>query len=101
MTDYTALPAAPAAVGTETSTPSPTPTDVLRPDLDPTDVTPGTIGFVMTFLLALAGVGVWFSMNRKIRRLGYEERAARDASGQSSDRPDDGPADPTDGPPRP
>lgn len=101
MTDFTALPAAPTAVGSETSTPSPSPTDVLRPDLDANDVTPGTVGFLVTFLVAVAAVGVWFSMNRKIRRLSYEERAARDGSAQPSDRPDEGPAGPTDVPPNP
>ena len=101
MTDFTSLPAAPTAVGSETSTPSPSPTDVLRPDLDANDVTPGTVGFLVTFLVAVAAVGVWFSMNRKIRRLSYEERAARDGSAQPSDRPDEGPAGPTDVPPNP
>ncbi|MGO1317415.1 MAG: hypothetical protein ACTMIR_10330 [Cellulomonadaceae bacterium] len=57
--------------------PSPSPTDVLRPDLNPYDVTPGLLGFLAAFFLALVGILGWFSMNRKVRRIAYDERAGK------------------------
>lgn len=44
---------------TSTTTPSP---DELRPGLDPTDISPGLIGFVVTFLVAAAAVLLFLSM---------------------------------------
>lgn len=68
--------------------PSPSPTDVLRPDLSPYDVTPGLIGFLTAFFLAVAGVGLWFGMNRKLRRIEYSRRAAEREAAEG--RPDGG-----------
>lgn len=66
------------------ATPTPTPT----PDIDPNLVTPGVVGFVVTFLLIVATIVLLISMNRRIRRvnnraaiaeqLDAEEAAARD-----------------------
>lgn len=79
-------PAASAWIGAVA--PSPSPTDVLRPDLSPYDVTPGLIGFLTAFFLAVAGVGLWFGMNRKLRRIEYSRRAAEREAAEAG--PDDG-----------
>ena len=56
--------------------------------VDPNIVTPGVIGFILTFLIAIAVVLLVIDMNRRIRRINYraqanerldaEEAAARD-----------------------
>lgn len=58
-----------------TVSPSPSPTDVLRGDLNEYDVTPGLIGFLAIFFIAVVCILGWFSMNRRVRRLRFEERA--------------------------
>ncbi|MGP7960348.1 hypothetical protein ACTVCO_06000 [Sanguibacter sp. A247] len=65
--------------------PSPSPTDVLRPGLDPYDVSPGLLGFLAIFAVAGVCIVGWLSLNRKVRRLRFEERAAGAAGA------DDGP----------
>lgn len=73
MTLSTTLAAAPLSF--ETVSPSPSPTDVLRGDLNAYDVTPGLIGFLAIFFIAVVCVLGWFSMNRRVRRLRFAERA--------------------------
>ena len=90
-----------------TTTPGPSPTDdVLRGDLNAYDVTPGLIGFLAIFAIAVVCVLGWFSMNRRVRRLRFAERALeRETAGgaagpRDAAQPDD--AEPSDGsaPPR-
>ena len=38
------------------ATPAPSPENTLRPGLDPSQVSPGLIGFLMTFVLTAAGM---------------------------------------------
>ncbi|NMR19841.1 hypothetical protein [Cellulomonas fimi] len=52
-----------------TATPSPTPEDGLRRDLDPQEVSPGLVGFVPVFLIALACIGLFLSLASKIRKV--------------------------------
>lgn len=59
----------------ETLTPSPSPSDVLRPGLDPYDVSPGLLGFLAIFAVASVCVLGWLSLNRKVRRMRFAERA--------------------------
>lgn len=66
------------------ATPSPSPS----PAFDPTTVTPGWVGFVITFAVALLTVVLILDMNRRVRRVRYrsevtemldaEDAAARD-----------------------
>lgn len=63
-------------------TPSPTPS----PGFDPTTVTPGWVGFVITFGIALLTVLLIVDMTRRVRRVRYrsevrEKLAAEEAAG--------------------
>jgi len=62
-------------------TPSPSPS----PAFDPTVVTPGWIGFVITFAIALLTVALILDMTRRVRRVRYRSEvqdmlAAEDAA---------------------
>lgn len=49
--------------------PSPTPTEgVLRPGIEETDVSPGLVGFLVTFALVLGCIVLFISMSRHLRR---------------------------------
>ena len=67
--------------------PNPIDEGTLRPGLDPSQVTPGMLGFLMTLLLAVAVIFLVRDFNRRNRRLRYraeyaERRAAEErASG--------------------
>ena len=67
-----------------TPSPTPSPGDVLRPGLSEWDVTPGLAGFVAMFLVVLAAVAVWFSMNKKLRKLQFDERRMNSAAAARS-----------------
>lgn len=80
-------------VRAQTATPSPTSTDdVLRPDLNPYDVSPGLIGFLAIFALAVVSILGWMSMNRRVRRMKFQERehaaAAAQAEAQEVEHPE-------------
>ena len=49
---------------------------ILAEEIDPTGVTPGVIGFVITAAVALTAMFLIFDMNRRIRRLRYRDEAA-------------------------
>lgn len=51
------------------ATPSPSP----APDFNPDTVTPGLVGFGITFLIAVAVVLLVFDMVRRIRRVRYRD----------------------------
>ncbi|MDF9279493.1 hypothetical protein P4U43_17030 [Arthrobacter sp. EH-1B-1] len=48
----------------------------LRPGLDPTQVTPGLLGFLMTLFMVIAVIFLMRSMVGRIRRVRYREQAA-------------------------
>ena len=52
-----------------TPTPSPSP----APDFNPDTVTPGLVGFLITFLIAVAVVLLILDMVRRIRRVRYRD----------------------------
>ena len=55
--------------------PSPNPTEgQLRPGLQTWEVSPGLIGFVITFALALACVVLFLNMSKHLRRAGHNAR---------------------------
>lgn len=63
--------------------PNPIDEGTLRPGLDPSQVTPGMLGFLMTLLLAVAVIFLMRDFNRRNRRLRYraeyaERRAAEE-----------------------
>lgn len=69
------------------------PEDGLRPDLEPTDVTPGVVGFAVTALVVVGLIGLLLSMVVKLRRvnLGTERPAPPWTSDGGA--PDGGPSD--------
>lgn len=77
-----------ADVVAETATPSPS-DDPLREDLDPNDVSPGLVGFLAIFAVALATVGLFFALSRQLRRM----RHNAEVQGIGAD----GPSEPGDG----
>lgn len=56
------------------STPTPTPTSE---ELDPLTVSPGLIGFLATFAVAVATVLLVLDMTRRVRRLRFREDQQR------------------------
>ena len=48
----------------------------LRPGLDPTQVTPGLLGFLMTLFMVIAVILLMRSMVGRIRKVRYREQAA-------------------------
>jgi hypothetical protein len=62
------------------------PEDGLRPDLEPTDVTPGVVGFAVTALVVAGLIGLLLSMVVKLRRvnLGAERPAPPWAPGDAA-----------------
>ncbi|MET3975637.1 hypothetical protein [Cellulosimicrobium sp. TH-20] len=71
-----------ADVVAETATPSPS-DDPLREDLDPNDVSPGLVGFLAIFAVAVATVALFFGLSRQLRRM----RRNADAQGIGPDGP--------------
>ncbi len=70
----------------ETATPAPSPSeDPLRPELEPTDVSPGLAGFLAIFAVALAAVALFFGLSRQLRRM---RRNAEDQGIPVEDRRD-------------
>ena len=74
------------------ATPSPTPSGT--PDDDA--VTPGLLGFVVTFLIAIAAVLLVLDMVRRIRRVRYRAEIAEKLDAEEAEaaerRDDEGPA---------
>ncbi|WP_431695741.1 hypothetical protein [Kocuria rhizophila] len=71
------------------ATPAPSPDTTLKPGLDPSQVSPGLVGFLMTFVLTAAVVLLVIDFNRRNRRLRYraqyaEQRAAQEEQAQGA-----------------
>ena len=47
----------------------------LRPGLDPSEVTPGLLGFLMTLFMVIAVILLMRSMVGRVRRVRYREQA--------------------------
>ncbi|MFC0712372.1 hypothetical protein [Cellulomonas biazotea] len=83
-----------AALGVLTAAPSPSPSDVEL--TDPGAGSPGFLGFVVTFLLAVAAIGLFLSLTKQLRvvdrrakQLGLDDAAESDADAtDESDGPD-------------
>ena len=65
------------------ATPSPTPT------LDPSETwySPGTIGFIMTFFMAVGAIALIFDMVRRIRRVRYRAEIAEKLAAEAASSP--------------
>lgn len=67
--------------------PTPTPT----PELDENLITPGPIGFLFIFLIAVAAVLLIIDMTRRVRRVRYRaevrEQIAREQAAERDDDP--------------
>ncbi|WP_299169090.1 hypothetical protein [uncultured Arthrobacter sp.] len=59
----------------------------LRPGLDPTQVTPGLLGFLMTLFMVIAVILLMRSMVGRIRKVRYREQAAEQHRNHTSDTP--------------
>ena len=62
-----------AIIGLHIRAASPTPSPSPAPDFNPDTVTPGLVGFGITFLIAAAVVLLVLDMVRRIRRVRYRE----------------------------
>jgi hypothetical protein len=49
---------------------------ILAEEIDPTGVTPGVVGFIITAAVAISALFLIFDMNRRMRRLRYRDEAA-------------------------
>jgi hypothetical protein len=49
---------------------------ILAEEIDPTGVTPGVVGFVITAAVAISAIFLILDMNRRMRRLRYRDEAA-------------------------
>lgn len=67
------------------STPTPAPTPSLREGLDPLDVSPGVLGFLVTFAIAGVLILLGFSMTKRLRRIRHRaEKEALEEQGETS-----------------
>jgi len=81
---------------TATATPAPSPSPSLSGNLEPGDISPGLIGFLPVFLIALACIGLFLSLTNKLRgvnrrqaQIDAEEAAAAASGASADDAPDD------------
>ena len=58
-----------------------------EPAFDPNSVTPGVIGFVVTFAIALAVVFLIFDMMRRVRRANYREQVRNELDAERAEKP--------------
>ena len=58
---------------------TPAPDETLAPGVDPKDVTPGTLGFLVTLFLVIAIIFLIRDMTKRIRRVRYREQLATEA----------------------
>lgn len=74
-----------------TSTPSPSPTSNLLQGIDPGDVSPGLLGFLPVFVIALACIGLFLSLTSKLRKVNrrQERLDAEEAAAQAAAAPED------------
>ncbi|RYV50498.1 hypothetical protein [Pengzhenrongella frigida] len=61
------------ALSTSTSAATPSPSPGRTGDLEPGDVSPGLIGFLPVFLIALACIGLFLSLTSKLRKVNRKQ----------------------------
>lgn len=57
---------------------------ILAEEIDPTGVTPGVVGFVITAAVAISAVFLILDMNRRMRRLRYRDEAAANVDAEEA-----------------
>jgi hypothetical protein len=76
--DLTAAPGPATGLVAEVAVPSPSPSGAPAGGFEPWEVSPGLLGFVPVFLIALACVGLFLSLTRQMRKVTVRQ-AMRDA----------------------
>ena len=71
------------------ATPTPSPTSGPSDD----SVTPGVVGFTVTFLIAVAAVLLILDMTRRIRRVRYRAEIAEKLDAEKAEQQDDADGD--------
>ena len=71
------------------ATPTPSPTSGPSDD----SVTPGVVGFTVTFLIAVAAVLLVLDMTRRIRRVRYRAEIAEKLDAEKAEQQDDASGD--------
>lgn len=69
------------------ATPEPTPSPFPEFTGDPNMVTPGVIGFVAIFLIALATVLLILDMTRRVRRVRYRAEVQEEIAAEQATKP--------------
>jgi hypothetical protein len=67
------------------ATPEPTPSPLPAYEGDPNLITPGVVGFAVTFFIAIATVLLIIDMNRRIRRVRYREEIQEKLKAEQAD----------------
>lgn len=57
---------------------------ILAEEIDPTGVTPGVVGFILTAAVAISAVFLILDMNRRMRRLRYRDEAAANIDAEAA-----------------
>lgn len=57
---------------------------ILAEEIDPTGVTPGVVGFILTAVVAISAVLLILDMNRRMRRLRYRDEAAANIDAEAA-----------------
>jgi len=91
----TSLPVLAGYAITWLATPEPSPSPTLPAyEGDPNLVTPGVVGFAVTFFIAIATVLLIIDMNRRVRRVRYrseiQEKIAAEKAEQNGTTPPEG-----------
>ena len=58
---------------------------VTELDINPDDVTPGVLGFVITLLFALAVIGIGLDLYRRVRRMQYRQEVLEEIEAELAD----------------
>ena len=77
-----------------TVTPAPSPSSNLREEIDPGDVSPGLLGFLPVFLIALACIGLFLSLTSKLRKVNRRQERLDAEEAAAAGLPTAGPDDP-------
>lgn len=57
---------------------------ILAEEIDPTGVTPGVVGFIITGAVAISALFLILDMNRRMRRLRYRDEAAANIDAETA-----------------
>lgn len=89
MNLLSATPLGVALLGVVTADPSPTPSPSGTLEVNPVDVSPGLLGFVVIFALALGLLLLVGDMGRRVRRIRYRGEVSGSGQGSAEQGPTD------------